>query len=110
MIGRQEHLNIKSISDSTTEQVEKSPEVTPKPEQEDVFITLQEAADKLSVHKGTVSRWETNGKIKDNGITGTKRLISTQSILHYTEYQEEKDAKKDLADIQNDADNAPEWR
>lgn len=59
---------------------EKSPQ-QPTPQSDPDLITIKEACDLLSVSRGTLWRYEQQGKIKVYGI-GARRLLKRSEVLN----------------------------
>jgi len=78
------------------------------PEPEDEFITIQEVSVILSVNKGTVSRFVTEGKIKHNGESGKKRRVSKLSVLVLKDEREREQVRKDFDEYREDMKRIPE--
>ena len=55
-----------------------------KKSQNSVLLTIQEAADKLRVHRSTVSRYISSGELKAYGI-GTRKLIKEEDFWTFFE-------------------------
>lgn len=71
----------------------------------DEMITITEAAKLLGVNAGTVSRWTTDGIIKDNGEAKRKRRLSKISVLLLKDKREREDRLKDAADVLQDMEH-----
>lgn len=67
------------------------------------WITVTQASKTAGVHKGTITRWVNDGKVKSNGKTGHKRRIDKFSLLSIKEENEMKDIMKDCEELRLDA-------
>jgi hypothetical protein len=74
-------------------------------ESKDGWIKLTAAAEILAVNRGTVSRWATEGKIKDNKETGKQKRVLLSSVLLIKHEQENKELLEDAKDLRKDAGN-----
>ncbi len=75
---------------------------------EDAWITVTEAANFLAVHRGVISRWATEGKIKDNEEVRVKRRVLLSSVLLIKHKQEQNELRKDARDLRKDGRRLPE--
>lgn len=71
----------------------------------DEMITITEAAKLLGVNAGMVSRWTTDGIIKNNGEAKRKRRLSKISVLLLKDKREREDRLKDAADVLQDMEH-----
>lgn len=69
----------------------------------DSWITITEAADLLVIHRGVVSRWATEGKIKDNKETGKQRRVLLSDVLLQKHKRENRELLKDAKDLRRDS-------
>jgi 7-cyano-7-deazaguanine synthase in queuosine biosynthesis len=75
---------------------------------EDEYITLQEAANILGQHKGTISRLADQGHFTDNKIKGPGRKVTRNSVLLYKQKIEDKLLRADIAEQRKDARSIPD--
>jgi hypothetical protein len=74
-----------------------------KKKDNDEWMTFSEAAEVVGVTKGTISKWASEGKFRDNGRTDQKRRLLKISVLEVKLQKENEDLKKDALDLRRDA-------